>query len=241
MLVKNWMNEKIVSIDEQRSISEAINVLKDYECTMLVVTKNGKQVGVVTDRDIKKATTSDVSTLDVFELRDIISKVKIKAIMTKNPVTVPLDYTIEETAEIFLREDISSVPVVDEKNQIVGEISQIEVFKVLISLTGIGKRGIQFAFLVEDRPGSIKNLTDIMRSYGTRMVSILTSYQNVKEGYRKVYIRVHTIDRKKLGELLNELKTQAIVLYMIDHREGRRAYFDQSAGSNSFVFSIRAI
>lgn len=241
MLVKNWMNEKIVSIDEQRSISEAINILKDYECTMLVVTKKGKQVGVVTDRDIKKATTSDVSTLDVFELRDIISKVKIKAIMTKKPVTVPLDYTIEETAEVLLRENISSVPVVDEGDQIVGEISQIEIFKVLISLTGIGKRGIQFAFLVEDRPGSIKNLTDIMRSYGTRMVSILTSYQNVKEGYRRVYIRVHTIDRKKLGELLNELKAQATVLYMIDHREGRRAYFDQSAGSNSFVFSIRAV
>jgi len=226
LLVKNWMNKKIFMIDEERSISEAINQLKDYESRMLVVTRNGKQVGIVTDQDIRRATSSDVSTLDVFELREIISKVKIKAIMAKNPVTVPMDYTIEETAEIMLRDDISSVPVVDEQGQIVGEITQMEVFKVLISLTGIGKRGIQFAFLMEDRPGSIRDITGIIRKYGGRMVSILTSYQLVKEGYRKVYVRMHTIDRKKLGELLNELKGQTNILYMIDHREGRRIIFD---------------
>lgn len=239
MLVKNWMNDKIVTIDEQRFISDGINLLKDYECTMLVVTKNGKQAGIVTDRDIKRATTSDVSTLDVFELREIISKVKIKAIMSKEPVTVPLDYTIEETAEIFLRDNISSVPVVDEDDRIVGEITQMEVFKVLISLTGIGKRGIQFAFLVEDRSGSIKELIDIIRSYGGRMMSILTSYQQVTKGYRKVYIRMHTIDRNKLNELINELQDQTTVLYMIDHGEGRRTFFGQSTESNSVVFSSR--
>lgn len=239
MLVKNWMNDKIVTIDEQRFISDGINLLKDYECTMLVVTKNGKQAGIVTDRDIKRATTSDVSTLDVFELREIISKVKIKAIMSKEPVTVPLDYTIEETAEIFLRDNISSVPVIDEDDRIVGEITQMEVFKVLISLTGIGKRGIQFAFLVEDRSGSIKELIDIIRSYGGRMMSILTSYQQVTKGYRKVYIRMHTIDRNKLNELINELQDQTTVLYMIDHGEGRRTFFGQSTESNSVVFSSR--
>jgi len=220
------MNKKIFTIDEERSISEAISQLKDYESRMLVVTKNGKQVGIVTDRDIKRATTSDVSTLDVFELREVISKVKIKAIMAKNPVTVPMDYTIEETAEIMLRDDISSVPVVDAQGQIVGEITQMEVFKVLISLTGIGKRGIQFAFLVEDRPGSIRDITGIIRKYGGRLMSILTSYQHVKDRYRKVYVRMHTIDRKKLAELLDELKGQTNILYMIDHCEGRRTMFD---------------
>jgi acetoin utilization protein AcuB len=233
------MNEKIVTIEEEKFISDAIGMLKDHESRMLVVTRNGKQAGIVTDRDIKRATTSDVSTLDVFELREIISKVKIKTIMTKKPVTVPLDYTIEETAEIFLRDDISSVPVVDERDQIVGEITQMEVFKVLISLTGIGKRGIQFAFLVEDRPGSIKELIDIMRSYGGRMMSILTSYQQVTKGYRKVYIRMHTIDRNKLNELINELQNQTTVLYTIDHREGRRVFFGQDAKEKSVVFATR--
>ena len=225
MLVKNWMNEKIVTIDERRFISEAINLLKDYECTMLVVTKNDKQIGVVTERDIKRATTSDVTTLDVFELRDLMSKVTVKAIMTKDPVMIPIDYSIEETAEIFLREDISSAPVVDAGGRIVGEITQREVFKVLISLTGIGKRGIQFAFLVEDRPGSIRDITGIIRAYGGRMMSILTSYQHVKEGYRKVYIRMYTIDRTKLNELINELQKRTTLLYMIDHREKKRVLF----------------
>ena len=225
MLVKNWMNERIVTIDEKRYISEAINLLKDYECTTLVVTRHGEQIGVVTERDIKRATTSDVTTLDVFELRDLVSKVMVKAIMTKDPVMIPMDYSIEETAELFLREDISSAPVVNETGRIVGEITQREVFKVLVSLTGIGKKGIQFGFLVEDRPGSIKEITDIIRTYGGRMMSILTSYQRVKEGFRNVYIRMHTIDRNKLKELINELQKQTTPLYMIDHREKKRALF----------------
>ena len=225
MLVKNWMNEKIVTVDAHRIISDAINLLKNSECALLVVTENGKQIGIVTERDIKRATTSDVATLDVFELRDIISRVTVKAIIAKDPIMIPMDYTVEEAAEIFLREDISSAPVVDADGRIIGEITQMDVFKLLISLTGIGMRGIQFAFLVDDRPGAIRDITGIIRAYGGRMMSILTSYQHVKEGFRKVYIRMHAIDRAKLKDLISDLQKQTTLLYMIDHREKKRVLF----------------
>jgi acetoin utilization protein AcuB len=95
----------------------------------------------------------------------------------------------------------------------------------LIALTGVGKRGIQFAFQIEDRPGSIKTLADSIRNHGGRMVSILTSYDNVPDGFRKVYIRMYGLDRAKLASLKEELKKAAKLLYMVDHRENKREIY----------------
>ena len=142
-----------------------------------------------------------------------------------NPVTVPPDYTIEETAEILLRNKISGAPVMDEAGKLVGTITQTDLFKALVSLTGLTKRGITFGFLLEDRPGSIKEVADIIREYGGRMASILSSSEQVAEGLRKVYVRMYQIDRNKLKELLVDLKAKANVLYMVDHRENKREIY----------------
>ncbi|OQX25733.1 MAG: hypothetical protein BWK80_14140, partial [Desulfobacteraceae bacterium IS3] len=88
-----------------------------------------------------------------------------------------------------------------------------------------GKRGIQFAFELEDQPGSIKTVTDIIRINGGRLASILSSYTGVSEGYRKVYIRAYYIDRAKLPKLIEELRSKAKLLYMVDHRENRREIY----------------
>ena len=71
----------------------------------------------------------------------------------------------------------------------------------------------------EDPPGSIKEVADIIRKYGGRMVSILTSYESAPQGYRKVYIRMHGIERPKLQQLKEELSRNAALIYMVDHRE----------------------
>jgi acetoin utilization protein AcuB len=145
--------------------------------------------------------------------------------MTKNPITVPQDYTVEETAEILLRQNISGVPVVDQFGGIIGTISQNDIFRILISLTGAEKRGIQFGVEVEDRPGSIKEITDIIREYGGRMASILTSYDMAPEGYRRVYIRMYGIDRFKINKLKEAIGERASLLYLIDRREVHRETF----------------
>lgn len=73
--------------------------------------------------------------------------------MTKDPITVPPDYTVEETAQILLENKISGAPVVDDMGQIVGVITQTDLFKVLVSLTGLNKKGISFAFMRRIGPG----------------------------------------------------------------------------------------
>jgi acetoin utilization protein AcuB len=225
MLVKNWMGKNVITINEDDSMQDAMKLMKQHSIRMLPVLKNGALVGVLTDRDLKRASASDATTLDVHELLFLISKIKVKNIMSKNPISVPPDLTVEETAEILLNNKISGAPVVNAAGNVVGTITQTDLFRVLIALTGVGKRGIQFAFQVEDRPGSIKDLADPIRKYGGRMVSILTSYENVPDGFRKVYIRMYGVDRAKLQALKEELRKVAMLLYMVDHRENKREIY----------------
>jgi acetoin utilization protein AcuB len=225
MLVKNWMSKPAITIDADASMHDAIKLLKDHNIKMLPVMEKNNLVGVVTDRDIKRASASDATSLEIHELLYLISKIKIREVMTKNPITVPQDYTVEETAEILLRHKISGVPVVDQFSDVIGTISQNDIFRILISLTGAEKRGIQFGVEVEDRPGSIKEITDIIREYGGRMASILTSYDMAPEGYRRVYIRMYGIDRFKINKLKEAIGERASLLYLIDRREVHRETF----------------
>lgn len=226
MLVKNWMSKSVVTIDVDSSMQQALSLLKEHGIRMLPVLEKGKLIGIITDRDLKRASASDATSLEIHELLYLLSKIKIKNIMTKHPITVPADYTIEETAEILLTKKISGVPVVDPQGNVIGTITQDDIFKALLALSGFGKRGIQFAFLIEDRPGSIKEVSDIIREFQGRMVSILTSYEAVPAGFRKLYIRAFNIDRETLNELKKRLKEKAKLLYVVDHRENKRELFD---------------
>ncbi|MGE0085358.1 MAG: CBS and ACT domain-containing protein [Desulfococcaceae bacterium] len=226
MLVKNWMNKKVVTVDVNDSMQNAISLIKENNIRMLPVLEKGKLVGIITDRDLKKASASDATTLEIHELMYLLAKIKIRQIMTKNPVTVQPDFTLEETAEILLGKKISGVPVVSPEGSVVGAITQSDIFRAFISLSGFGEKGIQFAFQVADKPGSIKELTDVIRDSGARIVSILTSYDNVAEGFRKVYIRLYNINREGLNQLKSKLKDRAKMLYTVDYRENKREIFE---------------
>ena len=225
MLVKNWMSKNVITVNIKDSMQDAIKLLKENDIKMLPVMKKGKLVGIITDRDLKRASASDATTLDVHELLFLLSKIKIKDIMTKDPIMIPDDFTVEETAEILLKNKISGAPVIDNEGQVIGTITQTDLFKVLISLTGVGTKGIQFAFLLKDEPGSIKVIADEIRKYGGRMVSILTSYQSAPQGYRRVYIRMYDIERAEIEKLKEEQRQKGTLLYVVDHKKNKREIY----------------
>lgn len=142
MLVKNWMSKNVVTVDGNDSMMDAIRLLKEHNIRMLPVVKEGKLVGIVTDSDLKEASASDATSMEIHELINLKNKTKVSEIMTKNPITVALDYTVEETAEIFLNNKISGIPVVDHEGQIVGTITETDILKALVSLTALSKKYI---------------------------------------------------------------------------------------------------
>lgn len=225
MIVKNWMSQPVITIDANDSMQTAMKLMKTHGIRMLPVLKNGKLKGIVTDRDLKRTSASDATSLEVHELLYLISTLKVEKIMTPEPITIPFDFTVEETAEVLLKNKISGVPVLDEKGSLAGIITQTDLLRVIISLTGIGRKGIQFGFLLADRPGSIKEVADIIRYFGGRITSVLTSYEKVPEGYRWGYIRVYGIDRNSVQDLKAWLQKKARLLYMVDHRENKREIY----------------
>lgn len=225
MLVRNWMNPTVISTEAQASMAEALNLMKENRIKTLPVFDRETLVGVVTDRDLKRASASDATLLEIHELLHALTRIKVRDIMSRNPITIPDTYTVEEAAEILRDHHISGAPVMDTKGRMVGMISQNDLFNALMSLTGVKRRGIHLAFEVEDRPGSIKDLADIIRRYGGRMASILSSYDRAPQGFRHVYIRAYQVDRDKTDAMLEELQAAAKLRYMVDHRENRREIF----------------
>ncbi len=225
MLVRYWMSKPVITVDIEDTMQDAKALLEKHEIRMLPVMEKNKLVGVVTDRDVKRASASSAASLEPHAIQELISGIKIKEIMTGDPYTAPFDLTVEEAAEIILLNKISGMPVVDHEGGLVGIITLSDLCRVIFSLTGFGKKGIQFAIQLTDKPHTLKEITDIIRSYGSRVSSILTSYDEVPNGHRKVFIRIIDIDRPSLERLIEEIREKATLLYIIDHIDRKRMVF----------------
>jgi acetoin utilization protein AcuB len=203
-------------------MQDASYLLREHNINILPVMENDTMVGVITDKVLKQASPSDATTLDMHELLFLISKIKVRDLMQTPVLTVLPDHTVEEAAAILLEKKISGLPVVDEKSQVVGIITRSDLFRVLISLAGLGKQGIQFAIRVKDTPGPVKEIRELVRECRARTASILSSWDNVPPDHMNLYFRVYQIDRQQLPSLIEKIKTKGALLYLVDHRENTR-------------------
>jgi acetoin utilization protein AcuB len=229
MLVKDWMTTQVITLDVTDTMQYAINVSTESGVSIMPVLEDGKLAGVLTDRDLKRASPSPAAVMDIQQILYHLSRLEVGAIMSRHPITVPYDYTIEEAAVILVGNKISGAPVVDDRGDIKGIITKNDLFRALIALSGLSKRGVQFGLLLEDRPGSIKDLTDIIRKYNARLVSILSTYEKAPEGHRFVYIRAFNIARDSLAQLKEDIRAaienKGQLIYMVDHKENRREIY----------------
>jgi acetoin utilization protein AcuB len=215
MLIKDWMTKDPITITENTSMIKAIHIMSERRFRRIPVVAAGRLVGMVTDRDLKEASPSKATTLDVHELYYLLAELQVKEIMSRNPVSVSEDDTVEHAAQIMLEHTISGLPVVDASGQVVGIITQSDVFRAFMDIAGVLQGGVQFALRLEDRPGLIKEVVDLLRARGARFVSLLSSYATSQEGYRDVYIRVKNLAPKGVAETQAELASHFEVLYVI--------------------------
>ena len=226
MLVKNWMSKEVITVDADDTMQNAIYILQEQNIKMLPVMDGANLVGIITDRDLKKASPSDATTLDMHELLFLISKIKVRDLMKEPVFTARPDDTVEEAAALLLEKKISGLPVIDENNRLVGIITRSDIFRVLLSMSGLGKKGIQFAIRIKDMPGIIKEVRELIHEHGGRTASILSSSDNAPEGYLNFYFRIYQIDRKKLPSLLDKVKEKGTLLYVVDHRDNKRTIYE---------------
>jgi acetoin utilization protein AcuB len=214
MLIKDWMSKSPITAKLTTSIMKAAKLMKENGFHRLpVVDEDGKLAGIVSDRDIKEASPSKATTLDMHELYYLLSEIKVADIMTKSVIAVAPEDTVEKAAVIMLRHNVGGLPVVDPNNVVVGVITDSDIFKVLVSITGVLSGGIQFAFELPDVPGSLKNVLDDLKTHDVRILSILTSYEDAKPGKRTVYIRVHPMEDIQSQAVIERLKANHDLLY----------------------------
>lgn len=222
MLVNEWMSAGLITISPDASLSQAAGLMKKHGIRRLpVVDQAGLLQGILSDRDLKEASPSKATTLDAHERYYLFNELTVGACMTKSVITVSRNDTVERAAVLMLENKISGLPVMDNGHP-VGVLTLDDVARVLTVITGAYRGGTQFAFNLEDRPGSIKEVVDVVRRHGGRLVSLLSVYENADEGARKVYLRVAELPEHRLTALIQDLEHDFPLLYM--ERDGRAQF-----------------
>jgi len=215
MLIKNWMAKDVVTVDENASVMRATRIMKENKIRRLPVVSHGRLIGVITDSDLKDASPSKTSSLDIHELYYLLSEMRVKDVMTTNPVTLTGDDTVEKAAMVILENKISGIMVVDEMGHLVGVLSETDVLRVFLHSTGIKDGAIVYCFDLPDVPGSVGKVIDTLRSYGGRTLSILTSFADAQEGHKRVHIRITMADENKIPQLSKALAEKFNLIYQV--------------------------
>jgi acetoin utilization protein AcuB len=154
MLVGERMSRPVISVSPDMPINDALAMFKKEHIRRAPVMKDGKLVGIVSDRDLLNASPSSVTTLSIWELNYLISKVTVKKVMTKKVITVNKDTPIEEAARIMADSKIGGLPVVD-SGKVVGIITETDLFKIFLELMGARQKATRVTAQIDDKPGQL--------------------------------------------------------------------------------------
>ncbi len=216
MLVREWMIKDVITVKPETSMLKASKLLKDNNIRRLpVIDSNRKVVGIVSDRDIKDASPSKATTLDIHELHYLLSEVKVRDVMTPDPVTITPTNTVETAALLMEEKGFGSLPVVDEDGTLEGIITDHDLFKIYVEVTGSRYGGIQLSVKLEDVPGATIPLLDMLHSHGANLVTLLSAELPETKGMRKVYVHLRPMERSEENKLIEAVKEKFNLTYWV--------------------------
>jgi acetoin utilization protein AcuB len=134
MKIKDLMTQHVISVGPKLPIPEAQKRMKEGGFRRLPVLQDDELIGIVTDRDIREAMPSDATSLSIWEIHYLIPKILVKEIMTKNPVTVSQDSSVESAARLMLEHKIGGLPVML-GGKLVGMITVTDVLWAFLELS----------------------------------------------------------------------------------------------------------
>ncbi len=213
MLIQDWMAKDVMTVDENTSLMRATRIMKENRIRRLPVVSHGKLIGIITDRDVKDASPSKTTSLDIHELYYLLSEMKVKDVMTATPFTLSGKETLEKAALIMLNSRISGLPVIDDGGHLIGLLSETDVLRGFIHMTGIKADAIQYVFDLPDEPGSVTKVTAVLNDNNSRILSILTSFEDAPEKMKRVAIRIAPLDNDQEKALTSELKEKFLVIH----------------------------
>lgn len=202
MRISDVMTKNPLTVDSETPIFEAKGIMKENNIRRLPVVDKGKLVGIITERMILEASPSPATSLSIHEVHYLISKMKVKDIMVRNPITISPDTTFKDVLLLGQEKRIGSFPVVD-KGKLVGITTESDLVRFITRIWGAKEKASTLIIEgVSQRFGLFKEVVSIIDRHEVPILSIMT-YIPPDRVDCNLIIRVGT---KEVDSLMRDLK-----------------------------------
>lgn len=209
MLVQDRMSRHPITIRPDVSLHDALRIMRENKVRRLpVLNEKGKLVGIVSEKDLLYASPSPATSLSVYEMNYLISKITIEELMSREVITVCEDCPLEEAARIMADNGIGGLPVM-RGDQLVGMITESDLFKVFLELLGARTWGLRVTIKVPEGKGVLARLTQALADHGANIVSLGTFWGDDPTN-REIAFKVQGIDRQAMDEILPQIGAELL-------------------------------
>jgi acetoin utilization protein AcuB len=203
MFVGERMSRPVISVAPETPVHDALAMFKKDHIRRAPVIKDGKLLGIVTKNDLLNASPSRATTLSVWEMNYLMSKVTVKHVMSKKVKTIDVDTPIEEAARIMTDSKIGGMPVTRE-GKIVGMITETDLFKVFLELMGAREKGVRVSALVEDKPGQLAKISKAITEAGGNFIAF-GMFSGPDTSVKLVTFKVGGLKKDDVKEVLDKV------------------------------------
>lgn len=205
MRVKNRMTPSPITASPDTNYNEALRLMQQNNIKNLpILDKKGRLVGLVTRGDMLRTEPSPVSTLSVYEIASLLEKVTMKKIMNSPVYAVTENCSITNAANFMLEKNIKSLPVV-QGDKLVGIITDTDIFKTFVEITGGGQPGTHIEARMPDQKGQLAPFIQAITDADSYIVSVVITYED--EGYGHVDVKERGGDEDRLRQELGKLSS----------------------------------
>ena len=170
MQVGERMSHPIISISPDMPVHDALDMFKRERIRRAPVVKSGKLVGIVSDHDLLNASPSPATSLSVWEMNYLLSKITVGEVMSKKVLTVDEETPIEEAARIMADNKIGGLPVMRDSH-VVGIITETDLFKIFLEFMGAREKGVRVTALIDEKPGQLAKITKEVADLGGNFIA----------------------------------------------------------------------
>lgn len=170
MFVGERMSRPTITVTPEMPVHDALAMFHKEHIRRAPVVRDGKMVGIVSERDLLNASPSPVTSLSVWEMNYLLSKVTVKQVMSKKVKTVDVNTPIEEAARIMADSKIGGLPVL-RSGKLVGIITETDLFKIFLELMGARTKALRVTAAIDDKPGALARVTKAISDAGGNFIS----------------------------------------------------------------------
>lgn len=207
MLVRERMTPNPITITADTSVSDAMRMMREKKIRRLPVLDGHKQlVGIVSDTDLLYASPSPATSLSVWEIHDLLYKLKVEQVMTRDVVTVADDTPVEEAARVMADRHIGGLPVMQGK-ALVGIITESDLFKLFLEFIGGRRPGVRITVVTSNAKGTVAKIASAIFGLGGNIVGLGLS-EKTAGGEWQITFKVQDAPKDKLVQAIQPLVRQ---------------------------------